>query len=118
MAEHFTVLKPFKDPTYTRNTEIVSPTCEFKFDANLYTSIVTFSFVPAGDRSEAEHQGSPARLHLFLLPFLFSLPSFSSSFPLLPPTPGPAVIGIPSGSWDPYKHSRQRGERGEEAVFV
>lgn len=53
--------------------------------------------------------------------FLLCHSSFSHSFTLslyLSPSPsptlGPTVIGIPSGSWDPYKHSRQR-ERGSEA---
>lgn len=111
MEEHFTGLKPFKDMVYpgTTNTETISPTCEFKSHANLYTSIITFNFAPPGDQREAKHQGSPAWLHRFLLlPFPFLPPFILLLFPSPSPTPGPTVIGIPSGSWDPYKHSRQR----------
>ena len=52
----------------------------------------------------------------------FSLPfSLFLSLALLSPspTPGPTVIGIPSGSWDPYKHSRQgERERARQSVCV
>lgn len=68
---------------------------------------------------------APGRRPKLLLfpPMLPSLPAHScfitplslSLFlsPSASPTPGPTVIGIPSGSWDPYKHSRHR-ERGSE----
>lgn len=57
--------------------------------------------------------------------FLLSFPSLSTYhpsfscylFPSPSPTPGPTVIGIPSGSWDPYKHSR-RGESEQGRVCV
>lgn len=80
-----------------------------------------------------DHQVRTNPLNAFLplfplsLPFLIhSLGSFFLSrpftlslylFPSPSPTPGPTVIGIPSGSWDPYKHSRQR-ERASEAECV
>lgn len=83
--------------------------------------------VSPGDQVEGggdERPASPASvraifpLHGFssFFPYSFFSPSLSLLFiqslflSLIHSSPhlGPTVIGIPSGSWDPYKHSRQR----------
>lgn len=95
----------------------------FFFSSPSATTPGCFSWWPSGGGGRAScitcqraRYFPSAWLLLFLSLLHFSLPlslsfSYSPSFSLsftLPPHLGPAVIGIPSGSWDPYKHSRQR----------